>query len=82
MRVSTQTSDFHLDLSYAHKKHKKYKNTKKAQNVKQAINFFFFLDVSYAHKNAVLFVLHTKKHIKSTKTDIGEQATFFPLDDF
>ena len=31
----------------------------KAQNVKQAT--FFFLDVSYAHKNAVLFTLHTKK---------------------
>ena len=38
----------------------------KAQNVKQAI--FFFLDVSYAHKNAVLFALHTqKKHKKAHK---------------
>ena len=65
----TQASNFHSDVFHAHKKHKKYK---KAQNVKQAI---FFLDILYAHKNAVFFVLHTKKHkkhIKSTKTQISE----------
>ena len=63
---------------------RRFLQVQKAQNVKQAI--FFFLDVSYAHKNAVFFALHTKKstkkHIKSTKTHIGEQATFFPLDVF
>ena len=47
---------------FAHIKHKKHKKYIKAQNVKHAI--FFFLDVFYAHKNAVFFVLHTKKHKK------------------
>ena len=45
-----QTSDFRLDVFYAHKKHKKHKSI----NVKQAI-FFFFLDLFYKqekHKNA------------------------------
>ena len=44
-----QTRDFHSDDFYADikdKKHKKY-------GVKQAI--FFFLDVFYAHKDAVFF---------------------------
>ena len=37
----------------------------------------------YAYKNAIFFFFtHTKKHIKSTKTHIREQATSFPLDVF
>ena len=54
-----------------------------AQKVKQAT--FFLFDVFIAHKNAVFFVLHIKKqkkHIKSIKTQISKQVTFFPLDVF
>ena len=61
----------------------KPQKVQKAQNLKQAT--FLLLDVFIAHKNAVFFVLYTKKHkkhIKSTKTHIGEQVTFFALDVF
>ena len=75
MRVSGQFYFFNEKISQAQKAHK----AQKAQNVKQAI--FFLLDVFYGHKNAVFFVLHTKKdkkdkkhekHIKSIKTQIRE----------
>ena len=65
-----------------------YTHTKSIKSIKstkcQTSNFLPFR-CFYAHKNVVFFVLHTKKdkkHITSTKTHIGKQATFLLLDVF
>ena len=81
----TQASDFHSDV-FMHMK--SIKSINSIKSTKRQTNDFLLLRCFYAHKNAVFFVSHTKKHkkhkkhIKSIKTQISEQATFFPLDVF
>ena len=74
--IKSTKSDFHSDVFYAYKKHKK------AQNVKQAV--FFLLDIFYANKNAVCFVLHIKKHKNRQKAhekhkNANKRGDFLPL---
>ena len=62
------------------------KSIKSIKSTKRQTSNFLPFGCFYAHKNVVFFILHTKKHkkhkkhIKRTKTYIGKQATFFPLD--
>ena len=43
------------------------KSIKSTKNTKRKQATFFFLDVFYAHKNAVFFALHTRKYKKAHK---------------